>query len=116
MKKISFLVVFLVLLWGCNNHVDELEKANADLQTSNHQLTQDLADRDTYVDNVTQSINDVYNSLETVQAKERSLLKETNELESGKKPTREELRTKLIDKITVINSTLRDNQKTVNDL
>src|SRR6266849_6872407 len=101
MKKVSIVVAFLVIMWGCNNRADELEKQNTDLQTSNHQLTQDLADRDTYVDNVTGSINDVYNSLESVQAKERSLLKETNEMESGKKPTREELRSKLLDKITV---------------
>lgn len=116
MKFTSFIVMLLVLAWGCNTRVDELEKQNTDLQNTNHQLTQDLTERDSYVDQMTQSINDVYNSLESVQAKERSLLKESNEMEASKKLSREEMRAKLLDKISVINTTLHDNQKTVADL
>lgn len=116
MKVVSLVVLSCALIWGCNNRAEELEKQNANLQSSNHQLTQDLTERDSYVDNVTQSINEVYSSIETVQAKERSLLKETSELESGKKLTRQEMRAKLLDKITVIHTTLVNNQKTVADL
>ncbi|HTK82073.1 MAG TPA: hypothetical protein VL633_07255 [Bacteroidota bacterium] len=118
MKRISLIaaVIAVVLVWGCNSRVDELEKQNTDLQSSNHQLSQDLSERDTYVDNVTQSINDVYNSLESVQAKERSILKESNEMEAGKKLTREEMRAKLLDRVSVIKSTLHDNQQAVADL
>jgi hypothetical protein len=116
MKATSYVVLILALVWGCNNRAEELEKQNTDLQASNRQLTQDLTERDSYVDVVTQSINDVYTSLESVQAKERALLKETNEMESGKKLTREEVRAKLLDKIKVIHTTLSDNQKTVAEL
>jgi uncharacterized coiled-coil protein SlyX len=116
MKRISLLfAVLMALSWGCNTRVDELEKQNTDLQSSNHQLTQDLSERDAYVDNITQSINDVYNNLESVQAKERSILKETNEME-GRKLSKEEMRTKLLDKVGVIKTSLNENQKTVADL
>src|SRR5689334_9143822 len=118
MKRVSLIaaVVAVLLVWGCNSRVDELEKQNTDLQSSNHQLSQDLSERDTYVDNVTQSINDVYNSLESVQAKERSILKESNDMEAGKKLTREEVRAKLLDRVSVIKTTLHDNQQAVADL
>lgn len=116
MKTISLIAILVVMAWGCNSRVDELEKQNTDLQSSNHQLSQDLSERDAYVDNITQSINDVYNSLESVQAKERSLLSETNTMEGEKKLTREEMRTKLLDKVSVIKTALHDNQQTVADL
>lgn len=116
MKTISLIAILVVVAWGCNSRVDELEKQNTDLQSSNHQLTQDLSERDAYVDNITQSINEVYNSLESVQAKERSLLKETTELEGEKKLTREEMRAKLLDKVGVIKTALHENQRTVADL
>ena len=104
-----FLLPVLALLWGCNNRADELEHQNTQLQSTNQQLTQDIATRDEYVDKVTDEINDIYTKIEDVKAKEQSILKETTTLESEKKLTKEEVRARLIDRLDVIRETLHNN-------
>ncbi|MBI1805517.1 MAG: hypothetical protein HYR76_00535 [Ignavibacteria bacterium] len=116
MKITPLFTVLVVLVYGCNNRVEQLESQNATLQDNNRQLSQDLAVRDEYVDKVTDAINDVYTSIEEVKASESSLLKETNKLESERKLTHEEMRAKLIDRIDVIRATLRNNHQRLKDL
>ncbi len=117
MKLIPLLAVIVLLAGGCNNgRIQELEQQNQAAQNMNHQLTQDLAARDEYVDKVTSAINDVYTSIEDVKAKEKSLLRETTDLEAEKKLTREEVRAKMLDRITLIRSTLQDDHKRITAL
>jgi DNA repair exonuclease SbcCD ATPase subunit len=98
-----------VLFWGCSNRTEELEHQNTALQSTNQQLSQDLASRDEYVDKVTSSINDIYAKIEEVRAKEQSILRESSSLEAEKKLTREEVRSRLLDRIGTIRETLHDN-------
>lgn len=112
MKTTMCLCVIMITLWGCDNRSQELEK----LQRSNSELTQDLNARDEYVDKVTESINNVYNSLESMQVKENLILKEKTEMEAQKKYSRAEIRTMLLDKIGTINTDLNNNRQTLTDL
>ncbi len=118
MKTVAVLLVVLAALVGsgCNNKVDELQAQNTALENSNHQLTQDLAARDEYVDKVADAINDVYASVEQVSAQEKSLVKETTGMEGKKQLTRDEVRSQVIDRIGVIRTTLSDNYKKIKDL
>ena len=116
MKSAVFVIVLTVILWGCDNRSAELEKQNTDLQQRNKELTQDLSSRDEYVDNITQSINEVYDNLEAARAQEKSILKEKTDLEAEKKLSRSEIRAKLLTKINAINTGLTDNQKKVTEL
>lgn len=105
-----------ILMWaGCNNK-GELEQQYADLQNKNSQLTQDLATRDQYVDSVTQAITDVYTSLETVRSREGMVIKETSEMESKKNLTSQEVREKLLQQVSLIDSSLRENRQRITDL
>lgn len=110
MKTIVLFIVVAAVAAGCSDRVKELEQQNAAAENVNKQLSQDIATRDEYVDKVADAINDVYNSIEEVKAKEKSLLRETSTLETDKKLTREEVRAKLMDRIDLIRSTLSDDQ------
>lgn len=111
MKTTAFLCLLLLLSAGCNNRVEELEKQNASLQSTNQRLSQDLVSRDEYVDNVTNEINGVYASIEELKAKESSVLRESSTMESDKKLSREEMRGRLMDRVRLIRESLEENHK-----
>ncbi len=121
MRITIVLAVLALLVAGCTNHeaenrVQELQQQNANLQNATTQLNRDIAARDEYLDTVSEGINQLYASVEEVKARENALLKETNQLETGKKLTREETRARLIDRIGILRTTLADNHKKMSDL
>ena len=116
--KIYYLIaaLFIVIASGCNNRSEQLEKENAEIQSKYSQLAQDLSTRDAYIDSITQSINDVYNNLEGVRLREGLVLKETGEMEAKKKLTSQEIRHKLMDEVSLIDSSLKENRHRISDL
>jgi predicted nucleic acid-binding Zn-ribbon protein len=117
MKTILVLGTFLFVLAGCNNNRNpELENKNAQLQHTNDSLNQNLASRDSYIDEVTQQINEVYANLESVRAKEKTILNKANELEAAKKVTNTEARQQVNDQIATISGELKANRSKINNL
>ena len=112
----AIVALFIFAATGCNNRKEELERQNAELQRTNSQLNQDLTARDQYINTVTDSINAVYLSMETLKADEASLLKEKHDLESTKKLTPNEIFARLGEKINAIRVTLSDNHNRINEL
>jgi uncharacterized protein YoxC len=113
---IALAASLLLLIGGCNTRNAEMEKQTSELQAKNAQLSQELSSRDEYIESVTESINNVYTSLEGLKAKEKIVLNEANSLEAKTKPTSKELRESLLKQITTIDSTLKDNRKRISDL
>jgi uncharacterized protein YoxC len=109
MKAILFLAVCALLVAGCNNRADELEKENAVLQTSNQQLNQDLQTRDEYVNKLTTAINDVYASVEEVRVKEHKLLKESGAMENGTMAARDNSAASMVERIGALRTVLQEN-------
>ena len=62
---------------------------------------------------MTQSINDVYASLEAVRSREGMILKETNEMESKKKISSQEVRQRLLQQVSLIDSSLKENRSRI---
>jgi len=116
MKIACMFVVCVLVLGGCNTKTEDLEKKNSELSQESSKLAQELSTRDKYIDQITASISDVYNSLEGMQAKEKLLQKEMGVLEGNEKLTSQQVRQKLLDKITAIGTTMKDNQKKLADL
>ncbi len=116
MKIAPYLAFLLIFAWGCNNRSEEMEKRNAELQNRNDELQHELTARDTYVDTVTQSINDVYVTLEGIRSREQSLLSRSSELETAKKRSRQEIRESILQEIAVIDSTIKGNRVKLNNL
>ncbi len=115
MAKYLALVVVAVLI-GCTDRTDELEKQNAELRNKSSELSADLSSRDAYIDTVTQSINDIYANLEGMRSKEKSIVSETNALESGKKLTSREVRQRILTQLGEIDATLKGNNQKLTDL
>jgi uncharacterized protein YoxC len=105
--------ILLLVLSSCQNKTDELEKKMADMQAQNRQLSQEMASRDEYIETVTQAVNGVYENLESVRAKEKLLLHQTNEMEANKKLSSQEVRVRLLHQIAEIDSNLQGNRQTV---
>jgi archaellum component FlaC len=116
MVKYLALMVVAAFIAGCTDRTDELEKQNAELRNKTSELSADLTSRDSYIDTVTQSINDIYANLEGLQSKEKMIVSETNTLESGKKMTNRDVRQRIIGQVAVIDSTLKGNRKKLTDL
>ncbi|MBI1806807.1 MAG: hypothetical protein HYR76_07145 [Ignavibacteria bacterium] len=116
MKFFSALLALAFVISGCNTRTEELEKQAAALQSKNSELSQELSTRDAYIDSVTQSMNEVYDNIERVRSKERQILQESSQMETTKKLNRQEVREKLLQQISTIDSNLASNRKKINDL
>lgn len=116
MKFMPFILALVVVIWGCDNKSRELQNQLTDLQNRYGTLQQELNARDEYVDTVTQSINDIYNNLEGLRAQEKLILKKSNEMETGKKMGRQEIRQSLLNEISTIDSTLKSNRARIGTL
>lgn len=115
MAKYLALMVIAILI-GCTDRTDELEKQNAELRNKSSELSADLTSRDAYIDTVTQSINEIYATLEGMRSKERMIVSETNALESGKKLTSRDVRERILTQLSFIDSTMKGNRKKLADL
>ena len=113
-KYIALMAV--AVLVGCTDRTDQLEKQNAELRNKSSELSADLSSRDSYIDTVTQSINDIYANLEGMRSKEKMIVSETNAIESGKKMTNRDVRERILGQLTVIDSTMKGNRKKLADL
>lgn len=116
MRTILFLAVLALIASGCSTRTDELEKQNAALESSNKQLSADVAVREEYVNHLTEAINDVYASVEEARAKERSILKESNSMENGIASERTHDKADMIERLGEIRTVLRDNRAKLDKL
>jgi peptidoglycan hydrolase CwlO-like protein len=113
---VPFLIILTTLSWGCNGRTDELQKENAALQQQNRELAENLSSQDSYIDEVVTSVNDVYQSIESARAKEKSLLSETKDIEATATRTKSEVRKDLLDRVATINENLKANLEKVSGL
>jgi hypothetical protein len=114
--QIVSIAVLLFFAFGCNNRTDELQRQNEALLRTNTLLNQDLTERDTYVNAITDSINAVYTSIEGLKATEADVVKEKATLESSKQLTNEQVRARLSERINVIRAIVIDDHKRIADL
>ena len=118
--KATFVVVVavgLLILTGCEkNRTAELEKEMVKIQSQSSSLQQDLAARDKYIDEVMQSVNQVYKDLEQAKSKEAKLVEKTQGAEGQAAFTSVQMRQSVLDQITAIGSNLKDNRKKLANL
>ena len=107
-------ILLLLFVAACNN--GEMERKNAELQAKQNELDKELSSRDEYIESVTRTVNEVYDNLELIRAKEKHIVAESNAMESTKKLTQEEIRQRLLGEIASIDTTLRGNRKRIDDL
>ncbi|HUI10130.1 MAG TPA: hypothetical protein VL221_07370 [Bacteroidota bacterium] len=111
--RLAALGLCTLLVLGCSNEKEELQKQLADAQNARASLQQDISDRDAYFEEVMKSVNDVYASLEKARIKEGQLKKNTGSPEGPPQYTNAQSRDKLIQNINEIGSTLQENRKKI---
>lgn len=108
---LAVLIVFSFMLAGCGKSSEQTE-----LEKQNAQLKQELASKDKFVDEVTSTINEIHNKLESTWALEQNVLRQNPSVEESKTPSQAELKEKIMDRISSISSILSENRKKVSRL
>ena len=119
LKRIIVVAALPVLIAasGCDDaKKQELQKDYNDMVTETALLHKDIESRDKYIDQIMQSVNQIYVDLERARSKEVKLLKNTRDAEGRAKLTQEQVRKAILDELYVVRTNLRDNSRKVSDL
>jgi uncharacterized protein YoxC len=117
MKKghVVWVVLCIGALAGCSGREEELQKEldreKARLQGTSDSLNQVITQRDHYFDEVVRAINDVYVSLEGARQKEEMITQQTGEAEGKFSLTNDQERSRLLQQIASIDTTLKQGRK-----
>jgi peptidoglycan hydrolase CwlO-like protein len=111
--QLAAIVLCLILVAGCNNDKEELQKQLADAQNARTSMQQDITDRDAYFEQVMKSVNEVYADLEKARIKEGELKKKNPGVEGPPQYTNAQSRERLIANINEIGSSLQENRKKI---
>ncbi len=116
--KITLGVIALcsVLVLGCNNQEEELQKQIGQLQTEKSTLEQSIVDRNKEFDEIMLAVNDVYTNIEVARTKEAKLVEKTEGAEGAAQLTTVDSRQKLMQNISAIGAALKENKKTIASL
>ncbi len=116
-----FLISLTVLLTaalgtGCDQKAKELAKSNTELMAARDSLKNDLATRDTFIEDVTHAINEVYQNIELARAKEKMILHRSEAFEGRRGATLVEYKGTIIRQIAEVDSALKKDRARVDDL
>jgi uncharacterized coiled-coil protein SlyX len=113
--KIQMVVVAAgaLLLAGCGKQ--ELENRIVQLEGEKKALQQSMDEREKFMGEVVQAVNDVYADVEAARVKEAKLVQRAGGPEAGK-ITNNDTRKELLTNISEIGSTLKANQQKIADL
>ncbi len=114
LKYISVLAAFLVL-FSCTNQkkISQLEEKNVQLQTENKVLTEQAQLKDQFVEEYTNTLNEVYSNLDNIRKREGLLSKMSKGMENQEKAP---IKDKMISNIASIDSYIKTSKKRLNDL
>jgi hypothetical protein len=109
--RVILAALAVALVMGCNNKEDELQKQLAETQKDKTSMQTLIAERDTYMEEVMKSVNEIYTDLETARAREGKLSKMTAASEvSGKDASG---RKELLLQISDVGSSLKENRNKI---
>ncbi len=86
-KHLIFILLSLAILAGCTNQkkVKELQELTAQLEAERTQLLQEATEKSDFLEEYTQTINEVYDNLEQIRKREGFLVKVTRDVEEQDK-------------------------------
>jgi predicted nucleic acid-binding Zn-ribbon protein len=114
--KLALVAFCFMLVIGCNNKEEELQKQIGQLQSEQASQQQNINERDQYFDNVVRAVNEVYTDLEKARVKEAQLVERTEGAEGPARFTNAETRQRLLQNLSDIGSSLKENRKKIAEL
>ena len=110
--KTFFISLTILIFLGCSNSkIDELEEKNTQLEGQLKLVTQQSILKDEFVEEYTNTINEVYKNLDRIRKREGLIQKYTTDIEKKKDTT---LKEKMLSHISSIDDYLRDSKKQLN--
>ncbi len=106
----------VVLVIGCSNNQDELQKQLAQTQSDKASLQSVVAERDKYLEEVMKSVNEVYADLEQARVKENLLVKRAGRSEGTAQSTTTDTKQDLLQEISEVGSSLKENRSRIAEL
>lgn len=108
----------VVIVAGCSNRdkEEELQKQLSERQNDRVSMQQIIAEKDKYVEEVIQAVNDVYKDLEIARVKEGRLKQRAGGTEPSAGSVTLDSRAKLLQDISEIGTNLKENRKRIGDL
>jgi len=116
MKTVMAIIACGIILAGCNTREKELEKQNAELQSKSDGLYKELTSRDQYIEEVMGAINDMHENLAVSREKEKLIMKESGGIEGSRSASSAQVRQRMLQQISEIDSGLKSNKKKLEDL
>jgi hypothetical protein len=107
-SAIVVLITLSLAIAGCGKSAEQIE-----IEKQDAQLKQDLASKDRFIEEVTSTINDIHNKLESTWSLEKHIMPRNPTVEEGKYLSPADLRVKIMDRISNISSILSENRKKV---
>ena len=114
--QLTIAAMCLLLVIGCNNKEPELQKQITELEGERATLQQNMAEPQKIVGEVVQAVNDVYKDVEAARVKESKLVERANGTEGSSTVANLDTRKQLLDNISSIGMTLKENQKKIANL
>ena len=108
---IAFLVVFSFIIAGCGKSKEQIE-----MEKQITQLKEEIASKDKFVEEVTSTINDIHNKLESTWAMQKNIVQKTPTVENGKMLSQVDLKTRIMDRISNISTIITENRKKIANL
>jgi predicted nucleic acid-binding Zn-ribbon protein len=105
-----------LLLTGCGTKEEELQKQIAQLQSEKTALKQSMEERERFIGEVVQAVNDVYADVEAARVKEAKLVQRVGGPEGTGTVTNTDTRKELLTNISEIGATLKENQTKIANL
>lgn len=108
-KRLIFILLSLIILAGCTNQkkVNELKELTAQLEAERTQLLQEATEKSDFLEEYTQTINEVYDNLERIRKREGFLVKVTRDVEEQDKAP---LKDKMLANIKSIDTYLKSSK------
>ncbi|HTR81910.1 MAG TPA: hypothetical protein VMM58_09800 [Bacteroidota bacterium] len=118
MRTKTFFVVAVILAMtifaGCEDaEKKELKKDYADMTAEATLLRSDIASRDKYIDQIMESVNQIYIDLEHAKSKEVRLTRNAKDAEGKPRLTREQVRQAVLDELHAVDINLKKNRRRI---
>ncbi len=114
--RLAWVALFAVAVVGCNSKEEELQKQLSQTESERATLQQNITERDKYFEDVMQTVNDIYTDLEKARVKEGKLVQRTEGVEGPAQFANADTRQKLLQNISDIGASLKENRKRIADL
>lgn len=114
--RLAVAAISVLVVFGCNNKEPELQKQISQLESERATLQQNMAEREKFIGDVVQAVNDVYKDVEAARVKEQKLVERAGGPEGAANVTNTDTRKQILDNLSAIGSTLKENQKKIASL